>query len=180
MSRTLVVMIALVAVLSVAVILRWQRDLIIPRICPREMLFLDGIEERRRVHGRGLNAFLRHRSTWLGFIAYAVGLTVLSLGLAGLTIAVSRVGQWSGTGVKLAAILCAVIPLHLIPLMYVRYREWMRVFLRQYLNDHGIPVCQGCGYDLRGQVHPRCPECGREFTLRDPGIEGAHPVNGGG
>jgi len=114
MSRTLVVMIALVAVLPVAVILRWQRDLIIPRICPREMLFLDGIEERRRVHGRGVNAFLRHRSTWLGFIAYAVGLTVLSLGLAGLTIAVSRVGQWSGTGVKLAAILCAVIPLHLV------------------------------------------------------------------
>ncbi len=180
MSRTLVVMIALVAVLPVAVILRWQRDVIIRWICPSEMLFLDTAEARYRVHGRGLNAFLRHRRTWIAFIAYAVGLTVLSLGLAELTIAVSRVGQWSGTGVKLAAILCAVIPLHLIPLMYVRYREWMRVFLRQYLNDQGIPVCRGCGYDLRGQTNARCPECGWEFRLREPGIEGAHPVNGGG
>ena len=40
--------------------------------------------------------------------------------------------------------------------------------------------CWECGYDLRGQVDARCPECGREFTLRDPGIEGTHPVNGGG
>ncbi len=23
--------------------------------------------------------------------------------------------------------------------------------------------CQACGYDLRGQVHPSCPECGRAF-----------------
>lgn len=23
--------------------------------------------------------------------------------------------------------------------------------------------CRGCGYDLRGQVTPRCPECGHEF-----------------
>lgn len=24
-------------------------------------------------------------------------------------------------------------------------------------------LCKGCGYNLRGQVDPRCPECGREF-----------------
>ena len=23
--------------------------------------------------------------------------------------------------------------------------------------------CRGCGYDLQGQIVPRCPECGREF-----------------
>lgn len=28
------------------------------------------------------------------------------------------------------------------------------------LNNRGIPVCMNCGYDLRGQVEPRCPECG--------------------
>jgi len=164
MNSTLVVMSTLVAALSLAVIMRWQRDVIIPLICPREMLFLDGNEERRRVHGRELNAFLRHQSTWIAFIAYAAGLTVVSLWLAGLTIAVSRTGPWRSMGLKLAAVLCAVVPLHLIPLMYARYRKWMRVFLRQYLNDNGMPVCQGCGYDLRGQVQPRCPECGMEVT----------------
>jgi len=167
MDRTLVVMITTVAALSGAVILWWQRDLIIRLICPCELLCLDRIEERRRVHGRGLNAFFRHQSTWIAFIAFAVGLTALSLGLAGLTIFVSRAGHWRGIGMKLAAILCAVIPLHLIPLMYVRYRKWMRVFLRQYLNDHGIPLCRGCGYDLRGQVQARCPECGMEVTATD-------------
>lgn len=35
--------------------------------------------------------------------------------------------------------------------------------LRQQLRDSGMPVCLGCGYDLRGStdVTPnRCPECG--------------------
>ncbi len=39
--------------------------------------------------------------------------------------------------------------------------------------------CQRCGYDLQGQVEPRCPECGIEFdaaattrTQRVPGDEG--------
>ena len=27
--------------------------------------------------------------------------------------------------------------------------------------------CQRCGYDLRGQVEPRCPECGWEFDAAD-------------
>jgi len=27
--------------------------------------------------------------------------------------------------------------------------------------------CQHCGYDLQGQVEPRCPECGREFDAGD-------------
>jgi len=166
MSVTLITIIIAGVVVSVAFILRWQRHFVVVRISPREILFLESVEERYRVHGRGLNAFLRHRSTWIAFITYAVALAVPSvLASAGLmTIAVTRVGQWSVTGVILAAILCAVIPpLYLIPLMYARYRRWMRVFLRDYLNDRGIPICENCGYDLRGQVNPRCPECGTAF-----------------
>ncbi|MHC4797878.1 MAG: hypothetical protein ACYTF1_14640 [Planctomycetota bacterium] len=36
-------------------------------------------------------------------------------------------------------------------------------FLRQELCKRGIPICIKCGYDLRGQTEPRCPECGQEF-----------------
>jgi len=32
--------------------------------------------------------------------------------------------------------------------------------LRVELRARGVPVCLACGYDLRGQIEPRCPECG--------------------
>lgn len=167
MSRTIITMISLGVVLSCTMILRWKYDVFISLACPREILLIGGTEERRRVYGSGTIAFLKDKSTWIAFIGYAVGLIVLSLGIAGLTVLVSRVGQWSVTGVKLAAILCALIPLFLIPLMWVRERKWMRAFLREYLNDHGIRICRNCGYDLRGQVDPRCPECGTAFVGKD-------------
>ncbi len=48
--------------------------------------------------------------------------------------------------------------------------SWQFVFRRAIQEEiriemiaRGIPVCMGCGYDLRGQVEQRCPECGRPF-----------------
>lgn len=38
--------------------------------------------------------------------------------------------------------------------------------LRKLLCEQGIPICIHCGYDLRGQTDPRCPECGRAFDPR--------------
>ena len=35
--------------------------------------------------------------------------------------------------------------------------------LRRQLNASGRPICVVCGYDLRGQVEARCPECGQSF-----------------
>ncbi len=35
--------------------------------------------------------------------------------------------------------------------------------LRERLIAEGTVVCRGCGYDLRGQVEPRCPECAKPF-----------------
>ena len=43
---------------------------------------------------------------------------------------------------------------------------WIRPysrFLRRYLQERGVAVCLKCGYDLRGQNQPRCPECGCAF-----------------
>ena len=40
-------------------------------------------------------------------------------------------------------------------------------FLRERLLALGVPVCLKCGYDLRGQTEPRCPECGTPF---DPAL----------
>ncbi|MBW7905852.1 MAG: hypothetical protein LC135_11320 [Phycisphaerae bacterium] len=44
------------------------------------------------------------------------------------------------------------------------FRRPYRRFLRRRLSELGLPTCVGCGYDLRGQVVARCPECGEPFA----------------
>lgn len=44
-------------------------------------------------------------------------------------------------------------------------RHRIRTYLRKDLWESGHLVCVGCGYDLRGQLDARCPECGNEFDL---------------
>lgn len=46
-------------------------------------------------------------------------------------------------------------------------RDPVRRHLRRWLVQFGVPICIPCGYDLRGQVEPRCPECGEAF---DPSL----------
>lgn len=46
-----------------------------------------------------------------------------------------------------------------------RTSEMARRRVRRYLLSRGIPICQGCGYDLRGLAMDAgavasCPECG--------------------
>jgi len=48
------------------------------------------------------------------------------------------------------------------------FRRRIQRSLRQQLNARGTPVCLKCGYDLRGQVDARCPECGTPFNFRAP------------
>jgi hypothetical protein len=66
----------------------------------------------------------------------------------------------------------------LYPTLWLKRRRIKRL-LREQLIGLGIPVCLHCGYNVRGQTEPRCPECGREF---DPGLlstgEQARPSGG--
>lgn len=43
------------------------------------------------------------------------------------------------------------------------FRARIRRYLRKELAESGVPICVKCGYDLRGQSAPRCPECGTPF-----------------
>jgi uncharacterized paraquat-inducible protein A len=43
------------------------------------------------------------------------------------------------------------------------WRAPIQAAVREQLVAQGIPVCVKCGYDLRGQTEPRCPECGAAF-----------------
>ena len=49
----------------------------------------------------------------------------------------------------------------------VACRANLRASLRRQLVEQGVPICLRCGYDLRGQLEPRCPECG---TPCDPSL----------
>lgn len=44
----------------------------------------------------------------------------------------------------------------------VFYRQRRRE-LRLYLRELGFPFCLKCGYSLKGQTEPRCPECAEPF-----------------
>ena len=52
----------------------------------------------------------------------------------------------------------------------IAFALWLPFFL---LVDRAVAVerrgfrCKTCGYDLQGQVTPRCPECGRHFDAEE-------------
>ena len=148
---------ALVVGLPAYLVIRWKFDWLRERVCPRELLLIESSEERARAHRCGGKAFLRQRTTWIAMIGYSVALCALAFALSAFT------SQSGGLGVGGKIILRIGVPLLLIPLMIARFRKWMQLFLREYLNDHGIPICQNCGYDLRGLVSGGCPECAWAF-----------------
>jgi len=41
----------------------------------------------------------------------------------------------------------------------------LRRTARRRATCEGAPVCEHCGYVMRGLNEPRCPECGRVYTL---------------
>jgi len=79
----------------------------------------------------------------------------------------------------------AILPLApMVPLLCGLPPLWLskkatRRKLRRMMVEAGVPICLKCGYDLRGQVTPRCPECGTPFdekllrkrTNRQPSAE---------
>ena len=54
-----------------------------------------------------------------------------------------------------------IVPLTLSWMWFCRSVVRRRV--REQLAAKGVPICIECGYDLRGQDVPRCPECGTLF-----------------
>ncbi|MCY2952624.1 MAG: hypothetical protein NTU53_11725 [Planctomycetota bacterium] len=60
-----------------------------------------------------------------------------------------------------------LIPLVIAFVLVHLFRKRIQRSLRSQLVARGTPICVECGYDLRGQLEPRCPECGKAF---DPSL----------
>ena len=52
---------------------------------------------------------------------------------------------------------------HILPTRDLPDELWTFIRRRIALCCKGPPKCDKCGYDLRGQLLARCPECGTEF-----------------
>ncbi len=48
------------------------------------------------------------------------------------------------------------------------FRRPLQKQIRVEMIERGVPVCLGCGYDLRAQIERRCPECGQPFARTGP------------
>lgn len=164
--------IVIATVLLGTFVLIMNRARVVRVLLPPEANLISLPDERHRVLSRCNIDFLRIRSTWgliLGF-SVGAGLYVLLLD-SSLSELVSCVIPAPVQGLPQRIIMYYACPvLVLLFLIFRRYRAFSRDYFREYLTGCGIPVCVLCGYDLRGQVDPRCPECGTEFALTGNGI----------
>ncbi len=100
----------------------------------------------------------RHRGAlWLG--AANCGICLLFIGLVNLL-------HWSPRHAdRPFRIMGAAYVLATLPAAILVTRAAPGI-LRRNLAQLGGLVCEQCGYDLRGQIDPRCPECGLPFDPR--------------
>jgi len=154
-------LIIVVSVIIFTVVLRWKRVWIMETVCPDEIRFLETPEERLRAYGLGLNSFMVTRAFWLPLLITSVVAAIVTVELRELAFVAARRSFWSVHILRATLLMTKALAV-LVPwaVTCITFRIWMRRFLRQYLNDQGIPICRKCGYDLRGLPRDRCPECG--------------------
>lgn len=104
---------------------------------------------------------------YVGGVALSVPAIVLGWGAVQASLPRLLPGAWLSPvvtltiGVVYAMTLACIVALGgFLPLRSLVQRE-----LTAYFQSIGLWVCE-CGYDLRGAIHARCPECGRA-TVRE-------------
>jgi hypothetical protein len=125
-----------------------------------EFRFVRSREELRAIK----KAFGKRPKNNLRRIVYGVLYLAVMVGLCGLMavlLPVLGAPRWSITPL----VMLAGAVMGATATVFLLYRPYVK-FLREYLQAQGVPVCLKCGYDLRGQVEARCPECGTAFDAR--------------
>ena len=119
---------------------------------------IDRFDSEREVHDILQQATLRFRS----FVA----ITLMALAIVALVL-LSRTVLASWFGLSAGLTQGIVQPIGMVVAFYWLFNHGLRRpfqrALRQAILDRGEPICMQCGYDLRGQTQPPCPECGTAF-----------------
>ena len=162
MQLVLVVLGFIVFALFLPSVVLWHR-LLYATILP-ELVLLGSHRDRNRA----LRAAQRSVSGWFGWddLLFAVALT-------GPWILLGR-GPWVGSHSLLPflAVFLFAPAIVATALFYGLFRNRLRRSLRRQLAEGGHAICASCGYDLRGQTEPRCPECGHAVVaVAEPGQE---------
>jgi len=124
-----------------------------------ELNYFENIFDRQEAVQSALaDPRIRRRTNWLHGVLWVV-LFAMVWQLAFLTAAYFM---------ALASSALIIMTMLYVQEKWVFGGETFRRLLREQLTARGVPICIGCGYDLRGQVEPRCPECGRPASLVRP------------
>ena len=124
-----------------------------------ELEQLETKEERQAVYEQALKKVYKRPRFWLYMILGTVILPAVA------TIIFVRFGRAVPMPLWLnGAMIGGIVSGSLVASWEFVFRRAIEEQIRLEMVARGIPVCLGCGYDLRGQVEPRCPECGRPFS----------------
>ena len=126
----------------------------IDRLLVPELRYLKTAEEQSLAYKKALSRF--HGRAWLAILLGLMFFTSTILReVAALPV------RWLMTTISLT------VTFSLAAIGLPIFRSKLRKALRQELTQaHQIPICIDCGYDLRGQTAPKCPECGTPFDAR--------------
>ena len=127
------------------------------KMFPELLLFEPG-KERRRMK----RLMIRNSRTVTACLILVIFFVVGIRGILRSTLAQLGLPNWA---VTLAGSICAGAVVYVA--IWVT-RRGIRRYLREQLVKKGVSVCLNCGYQLRGQGEPRCPECGTGFDMRLP------------
>ncbi len=128
----------------------------------RDLKVIDDEQVRRAIAEEVDTHLERQRRYRVVFALVTVAVWAVAILLILLTALVSRFQRMGALAhaVPLVLIGAAVGPFLVQRALFHRRAQRL---LRELLIERGILVCVHCGYDLRGQTEPRCPECGRAF-----------------
>lgn len=130
-----------------------------PRRFPELMQF-ETEEERRAVHRAAVKKVFRGHRFWLSLVFGSVcvgGAITLIFELC------SRQLLYIPSALR-GGLIGGFVGGSIMALLHRLFHRAIEKEIRLEMIARGLSVCMGCGYDLRGQIEPRCPECGLAFS----------------
>lgn len=137
----------------------------IPRWARRRFPELDSFpseEERKRAWKRATRSIMRRWQYWVALLVGTPLIVVVGVLCLPIVVPIIR-AKIPGVMDFLPSIIGGVVGGFCGSGVIIFFRWQIARSLREQLVELGVPVCIACGYDLRGQTEPRCPECGRPF-----------------